>query len=118
MIKVQDLTVIDYFMSKESDKPTRLVRHQEQQQQQLDLAKYKLSKEAVALFTSLLTQPPRTRTEIPSSDIASLCQRELQRLLQLKNGDKTIQPNTYLDNELTVSLLDIQAKVLLQDGDL
>ena len=115
MIKVQDLSVIDYFMSKESDKPTRLVRHQEQQ---LDLAKYKLSKEAVALFTSLLTQPPRTRTEIPSSDITSLCQRELQRLLQLKNGDKAIQPNTYLDNELTVSLLDIQAKVLLQDGDL
>lgn len=100
-------------MSQEIDKPSRLVR----QQNQLDLAKYALSKEAVALFSSLLADPPQHTNPLPLSDLHSLCQQELERLLQIKKGDKALKANTRLDNELTISVLDLQTRILMGEDE-
>jgi hypothetical protein len=50
---------------------------------------------------------------LPCSEIRALCQQELERLLRLKSGDKTFK-GKYLDNELTVSVVDIQARFLME----
>jgi len=78
------------------------------------IPKYQLSHDAASLFGRVVRDGVRSSQNLPLKRILEVCEKELHRLSRVRASDPSLKAGM-VDNELTVSLVGIQSRLILEE---